>query len=1249
MPDAFGDALRKTPTPLPAAPSPSPGGDEDAVHLLSGSVEPTDDAPTVISKMAPQGPARGEEQLSGLRGRRLAHFELIEPIGVGGMAAVLRARDTQLDRLVALKILPPEMASDPENVRRFHQEARSAARLDHENIARVFFCGEEQRLHFIAFEFVEGDNLRTILEKRGRLPVGEALHYMLQVAAGLAHAARRGVVHRDIKPSNIIITPNGRAKLVDMGLARTLDPRHDQGLTQSGVTLGTFDYISPEQALEPREADVRSDIYSLGCTFYHMLTGQPPVPEGTAAKKLHHHQHVKPPDPRQFVPDLPDEVAVILDRMMAKDPKDRYQTPEHLVHHLYLAARKLGAAAEVPEGILAVEAALPHPPTGQPLLLAAVAALAVIVLVLLVDLASTPKPEPGPSPPSNSNSAAVSSEPRPLGNGGGEPLANAGGTDKPSGTPLASVEQQAIPTFEMANPTAADLAKFLQENKAAQEIVLKLDDLVCRDEDPDLVIANPIVTIQPLRPGQRPTIRDQYRARLRSFQATLTIASKRCTIENIRFVLDQTGASAPMAILWLRNAREVRIRGCEFIQADPCSDRDKEKDNRMTSLLAEAKEPARLTVMESSFLGFGSLAIKAPARKAGKREREELVFAGAASGGQDAVTRRGPVQIDVTNCLFGPHAVVFRLEGPAFAEGIGETPVPPLLQLNHCSVMAAGPSAVFETSEGAEAHIVARFSLFSNLGEAGMMGMNEGKEAILLRRASSQGQVRFEGRENRYHQLDHFLVVADASEETAQSLLDNMDIKDSEKLEMSPWKEAQPLELLKKLAIRAAFEVNPYLPQLRVPRGERAKGNGQLIGAERALAFSYLDNLPELKESAGGTSASDLVVQALQPPDEKKRLYTRLDHALLDARPGDTIHLQLDGEVKLGPHVLSSEQLTDLTIRADPGFHPILTLSKEEAGNVPALFAVYNGKLRLEGMEIRLRPRSDDDWCAVVAFVGDGECVLKNCLITLERANQKTAFAVLPHERMKKAASSTKTPRLFVENCFVRGRGDFLWMQGGHPAEATLLNSLVALSGSLLNVESDNPPEASARSKEGPPAAPALLLLRLHRVTTYLGDHLIRLHAAKDIRGLPRTRCEPTDCLFLPARDRSLVRLDGPEAEEKALREKLTWESSGRNAYGNFTALLEQQAVDSVMNWPTMSNQEKWQREISGEINSKYNVKLPDPPAAEAAFAELPLSAFRPDEDLQDFGVDLAALRSLPLSKAESRKPKGERNPKPEE
>src|SRR5208283_2314250 len=156
--------------------------------------------------------------------------------------------------------------------------------------------------------------------------------------------------------SNILITPTGRAKLVDMGLARSLEPQDNQELTQSGVTLGTFDYISPEQALEPREADVRSDIYSLGCTFYHVLTGKSPVPEGTAARKLHHHQHVLPTDPRELNPDIPDEVAAILARMMAKDPGQRYQRPEHLVQHLLQVTQNQGSPGETPNSILFVDA-----------------------------------------------------------------------------------------------------------------------------------------------------------------------------------------------------------------------------------------------------------------------------------------------------------------------------------------------------------------------------------------------------------------------------------------------------------------------------------------------------------------------------------------------------------------------------------------------------------------------------------------------------------------------------------------------------------------------------------------------------------------------------------------------------------------------------------------------------------------------------------------------------------------------------
>src|SRR5260221_3734650 len=226
--------------PLSDSSPPRPLATDNPPSAIAGVLpqrDPTDDAPTIISMNRPH--AAGE----GLQGRKLGHFELIEPLGAGGMAAVIRATDLQLGRVVALKVLPPEMAADPENINRFKQEARAAAKLDHENIARVYFCGEDQGLHFIAFEFLEGDDLRTVLGRNGPLTPAEGVRYLLQLAAGLAHAAQRGVVHRDIKPSNILITPAGQAKIVDMGLARSTGAAC-RALTQSCMTLSTLDYHS---------------------------------------------------------------------------------------------------------------------------------------------------------------------------------------------------------------------------------------------------------------------------------------------------------------------------------------------------------------------------------------------------------------------------------------------------------------------------------------------------------------------------------------------------------------------------------------------------------------------------------------------------------------------------------------------------------------------------------------------------------------------------------------------------------------------------------------------------------------------------------------------------------------------------------------------------------------------------------------------------------------------------------------------
>ena len=259
------------------------------------------------------------------------------------MGAVFKALDTTLDRIVAVKVVASQQISNEDLQRRFLVEAQSTARLDHPNIARIHYVGRDRGLPYIVFEYIEGINLRDLVANHGAIPVGDALSYTCQIAHALAHAWQKEVVHRDIKPSNILITPDGQAKLVDMGLARLHHVEtQDDDLTNTGVTLGTFDYISPEQARDPREADTRSDIYSLGCTLFYMLVGKPPFAEGTAVQKLLKHQDQVPPILTSLQPNIPDSVAQLTHSMLAKAPELRPQTPTDLVKRCYQIFQELG-------------------------------------------------------------------------------------------------------------------------------------------------------------------------------------------------------------------------------------------------------------------------------------------------------------------------------------------------------------------------------------------------------------------------------------------------------------------------------------------------------------------------------------------------------------------------------------------------------------------------------------------------------------------------------------------------------------------------------------------------------------------------------------------------------------------------------------------------------------------------------------------------------------------------------------------
>lgn len=316
----------------------------------TGGPDPASDATVITAGTAVTPPETASTTAIGgaLQGTMLGPYRLERFVGGGGMGAVFRAHDTTLDRVVAVKVLARAQSADEEMLRRFRNEAQSAARLDHENIGRVHAVGSDRGWHYIVFEYIEGQNLRDLVREEGPFAVGRAMDVVAQVADALEHASERDVVHRDIKPSNIVITPAGRARIVDMGLARLAPTAGDADLTVSGMTLGTFDYISPEQARDPRAADVRSDLYSLGCTLFYMLAGRAPFAEGTMVQKLLQHQQDAPPDITAVRPDVPARLAAILARLMAKDPHDRYQRPAVLVADLAACAEENGIELSSP-------------------------------------------------------------------------------------------------------------------------------------------------------------------------------------------------------------------------------------------------------------------------------------------------------------------------------------------------------------------------------------------------------------------------------------------------------------------------------------------------------------------------------------------------------------------------------------------------------------------------------------------------------------------------------------------------------------------------------------------------------------------------------------------------------------------------------------------------------------------------------------------------------------------------------------
>jgi hypothetical protein len=274
-------------------------------------------------------------------------YRLEEKIGSGGMSSVYRAFDPMLERWVAIKLMHRDISNDPDQLERFRREARAVAQMNHPHVVTVIDAGEDDGAPYIVFEYVEGETLKERIRRLGRLPVSEAVAYAIEIGRALENAHAHKLVHRDVKPQNVLIDRDGRAKVTDFGIARSMEA---QGLTAPGRVLGTTDYVSPEQALG-HDVTEQSDIYSLGIVLYEMLTGEVPFRADTQVAVAMQHVREPLPDVQRRRPEISAALAAVVDRATAKEVDNRYATVDEMVHDL--------------EEVLAIEAARTGQATGE--------------------------------------------------------------------------------------------------------------------------------------------------------------------------------------------------------------------------------------------------------------------------------------------------------------------------------------------------------------------------------------------------------------------------------------------------------------------------------------------------------------------------------------------------------------------------------------------------------------------------------------------------------------------------------------------------------------------------------------------------------------------------------------------------------------------------------------------------------------------------------------------------------------------
>lgn len=1060
-------------SPPPASPPPAEG----------------DSTPTVIGPST-RNPVT--EALALAAGSTLGHFEIIAPLGAGGMASVLKARDTHLGRFVALKILPPEAARDADSVTRFKQEARAAAKLDHDNVARVFFSGEDRGLHFIAFEFVEGETLRARIERLGHLSVPEAVRFLFDCAVGLRHLAERGVVHRDIKPGNVVVTPDGRAKLIDLGLARHAESVSvNGGVTQSGVTLGTFDYISPEQARDPRSADARSDIYSLGCTFYHALTGRPPVPEGTAAVKLSAQQLSAPTDPRELNPDVPDELAMVLNRMLAKDPARRYQTPAELIAGLSEVARQLGLPVDRAADVPTTASSATHPrlvaePPRFPIgwIVAGVVLLAAGLVVASLTgggRGSVAHPVPWDEPPpikpvSPFDGPAKEDQPKRPTPAGPKTVATAEELIAAARGEVAQVTLQPGAVYDLTEAPGV----FFEGKRLSLE---------CPDPRNPAVVR---VAVSPLAdpPGPR--------------AGGLTVG----------------------------RADAVTFRGIhfEFVEKAVAAD-------------DEGLEPVGVAVLETGKLDVLECAWEEPDAKDGKAKSAHVpalhLGRAARSKPTEFVARHvyfgmrrwtgiefdGPVAATVAECGFATGKTALRLTGEAEASGPDTTST---LQLKACTFLLDNRAAAVAV-ESVKASVSAGFCVFAAPAAPDPMAMmmtDADRKPVALRvmggEPSAATFAAVPGEPSAYFRAE--IPAGAGGAESAD-------------LAAAPWKTVPPLP--DRAEPWKALELNPAVQGVRASR----QSGVHILGVTRLPAATGARLYADWPPGSGPAHAPKAGVKVWHPNPtaaEKavfhKGVFDDLQKAVESLAPNEALHVRANGPVKV-PTVVLAKAGARIVVKPEDGFTPVL---------VPAdgpLFRIEEGELRLERLHVRMTLPEDAAGKPVAAVVlaGGKRCEWLDCSVTADETVGDTSAALLVAPRPGGARPDAR-----FERCLIRGTGRLVRMPAAAPASVAITNSVVALTGPVLDL---GPPEAK-------PAEGAAVRVVLSRATALLAAPLVdaALADSPDAAAVP-VQIEADTSLFAPLDKFAgpLLRLTNGDPDA-APGKSFQWVPTAPNRFANFPA-----------------------------------------------------------------------------------------------